>query len=95
MRRFIDVMHENAIEKRLEKSCFAHPKDYGIDERAAQAGLNAFAEAMELAENDVIRDRVEKASIWAYRAAVGGPAHASLRRLSGALESWRGNHRGA
>ena len=35
-----------------------------------KAGLEAFAEAVELADNDVVRTRVEKASIAAYCAAV-------------------------
>ena len=81
IRRFVDAMHENAISRRLEKSCFAHPREYGIDARVAQVGLDAFAQAMALAESDVIRDRVERASIWAYRAAVGDLP----TRLSGGL----------
>ena len=32
-----------------------------------QTGLDAFVEALELAENDAVRSRMEKASICAYR----------------------------
>ena len=70
IRRFINLTHENAHTSALHHNCFGRAKDYGIDETIAQAGLDAFAEAMELADNDTVRARVEKASICAYRAAI-------------------------
>ena len=44
--------------------------EYGLDETDVQAGLEAIDEAMRLADSDAIQQRVEKASIWAYRAAL-------------------------
>jgi len=70
IRRFIHLAHENALASGLHPNCFGRSKDYAIDETMAQAGLDAFAEAMKLAENDSVRARVEKASICAYRAAI-------------------------
>jgi len=70
VRRFINLTHENALASGLHPNCFGRAKDYAIDETIARAGLDAFAEAMELAEDDVVRARVEKASICAYRAAI-------------------------
>jgi len=70
IRRFINLTHENALASGLHPNCFGRGKDYAIDETIAHAGLEAFAEAMELAENDAVRARVEKASICAYRAAI-------------------------
>ncbi|MBN2315199.1 MAG: DUF4838 domain-containing protein [Sedimentisphaerales bacterium] len=70
IRRFINLTHEHALASGLHRNCFGRAKDYAVDDSIAQAGLKAFAEAMELAENDVIRSRVEKASICAYRAAL-------------------------
>ena len=70
IRRFINLTHEHALASGLHPNCFGRAKDYAIDESIAQAGLQAFAEAMELAENDTVRSRVEKASICAYRAAI-------------------------
>ncbi|KPK43860.1 MAG: hypothetical protein AMJ65_04605 [Phycisphaerae bacterium SG8_4] len=70
IRRFITLTHENALASGLHPNCFGRAKDYAIDETIAQAGLDAFAEALELAEEDVVRARVEKASICAYRAAI-------------------------
>ena len=71
IQKFIDVFHENALSKRLEKNCFGHPRDYGIDAAVAERALGAIDEALTLAENDTVRARVERASIWAHRAAVG------------------------
>lgn len=70
IRRFINLVHDNAAERGLHRNCFGRAADYGVDERIAQAGLDAYAEAMELAESDEVRSRVAKASIYAYRAAL-------------------------
>ncbi|MHC4167030.1 MAG: DUF4838 domain-containing protein, partial [Planctomycetota bacterium] len=70
IRRLINLTHENALASGLHPNCFGKAKDYAIDENITQAGLDAFAEAMGLAENDAVRARVEKASICAYRAAI-------------------------
>jgi len=70
IRRFINLTHEHALASGLHPNCFGRAKDYAVDESIAQAGLGAFAEAMDLAENDAVRARVEKASICAYRAAI-------------------------
>jgi hypothetical protein len=71
LRRFLDHLCDNARAKHCDKHCFAFPRHYGIDEAMGQAALDAIQEASALAENDTIRNRVELASIWAYRAAVG------------------------
>ncbi len=68
--RFIDLVHDNAEASGLHQNCFGRAADYGVDESIAQAGLDAFAEALELAPDDAVRARVEKASICAYRAAL-------------------------
>jgi hypothetical protein len=70
IRRFINLTHKHALSSGLHPNCFGRAKDYAIDESIAQAGLDAFAEAVELAENDAIRARVEKASVCAYRVAI-------------------------
>ena len=70
IRRFIDLTHEHALASGLHRNCFGRAKDYAIDETIARAGLDAFAEAIKMAESDTIRARVEKASICAYRAAI-------------------------
>jgi hypothetical protein len=76
IRRFIELVHDHA------EAGFPHPHSqkyphwggparfYAIDESIAQAGLEAYDEALKLAENDAVRRRVEKASLCAYRAAI-------------------------
>ena len=71
LRRFLDRLCDNARAKGCDQRCFALPREYGIDEALGQAALEAIQEASALAETDTIRTRVEQASIWAYRAAVG------------------------
>lgn len=88
LRRFLDQLCDQAQASGRDRHCFALPKDYGMDEALGQAALAAIAEADRLAENDTIRQRVELASIWAYRAAVGDLP----RRLSsGMREEWLRN----
>ncbi len=71
IRRFINLTHDNASRLGLHRGCSGNAADYGIDETIAQAGLDAFAEALTLAGDDEsLRARVEKASICAYRAAL-------------------------
>ncbi len=70
IRRFINLTHDNAARLGLHKVPFAHAIDYGIDQAIAKAGIECFEEALALADDEAVRDRVEKASICAYRAAL-------------------------
>jgi hypothetical protein len=70
IRRFIGLLHDNAEARGLHRNCMGRAADYGIDERIAESGLDAFAEALGLAKSVEVRARVEKASIAALRAAL-------------------------
>lgn len=70
IRRFINLVHDNALKSGQHPNCFGAAAAYGLDAKIAQAGLDAFAEAMKLADDDTVRMRVEKASICALRAAI-------------------------
>jgi len=70
IRRFINLVHDTAEQSGLHKNCFGSASDYGFDESLAQAGLDAFAEAEQLAGSDAVRQRVAKASVSAYRLAI-------------------------
>ncbi len=86
IRRFLDLLCDNARAKGADAACFAYARNYGIDEAMGRAALEAMEEAAALAESDVIRARVEKASIWALRAAIGDLP----KRLSaGMRDQWR------
>ena len=70
IRDFINHVHDKAEASGRHRNCFGRLRDYGLDLADAQAGLDAFAKALALAETDAIRSRVEKASICAYKAAL-------------------------
>jgi hypothetical protein len=70
IRDFIKRVHDKAEASGKHHNCFGRLEDYGLDETDAQAGLDAFAEALSLADSDAIRARVEKACVCAYKAAL-------------------------
>jgi len=72
IRRWLRRLHDRSAASGKHCRCLGGKfADYGLDESDAQAGLDAFAQAMRLAGgNEAVRNRVEKASIWAYRAAI-------------------------
>ncbi len=81
IRQFINQVHDKAQASGRHHNCFGRLADYGLDESDARAGLDAFAKALALAETDVIRSRVEKASVCAYRAALEPIWHADGKPL--------------
>ncbi len=70
IRRFINLYHDHCESTGIHRNCFGRANDYGIDASITQAAMDAFAEALALADNDAIKSRVEKASICAYRCAI-------------------------
>ena len=70
IRRYINMLHDSAEAKGIQEAWWGRAEDYGIDEPVIRGGLDAFAEAMQLAENETVRVRVEKISICAYMAAL-------------------------
>ena len=69
IRRFISLVHNHYRDVRIHHANWLTDK-FPVDEAVAKAGLKLFAEAMKLAQSDKVKDRVEKASICAYRAAI-------------------------
>ena len=70
IRRFINMLHDHCESQGIHRNCFGRASDYAIDETMAAAAMDAFAEALALAESDATKRRVEKASICAYRAVI-------------------------
>ena len=70
IRRYIRLLHDSARAKGIQEAWWGRAGDYGIDKPVIRAGLEAFARAMQLAENDLVRARVEKLSICACMAAL-------------------------
>ena len=73
IRRFIAMIHKHYRDAGTHNYIaegFGPSYHLPVDKDVAEAGLKLFAEALKLAENDVVKARVEKASICAYRAAI-------------------------
>ena len=70
IRDFIRRVHDRAEASGKHERCRGYLGDYGLDQTDAEAGLEAFAKALELADSGAVRARVEKASICAYKAAL-------------------------
>jgi hypothetical protein len=72
IRRFLRYLHENAREKTKGRE-YVHfagwRRNVGIDDAFIHEAMKLFDEALSVADNEVIRDRVEKASICVYAAA--------------------------
>jgi hypothetical protein len=66
---YIEFLHQHAAAAGTVENMMGTGESYKIDESVIRAGLDAFEEAMALAECDVVRARVEKASTTAYCAA--------------------------
>jgi len=67
---YIEMLHDNAEESGVHPNCFPKPEEVGLRPEIARKALGYFYRALELADNDVVRARVEKASICAYRALI-------------------------
>lgn len=70
IRQFIQLVHDEAEANDKHQNCSGKLARWGLDASIGERGLILFADAARLAENDVIRARVEKASICAWRAAI-------------------------
>ena len=71
IRRFINLLHKHYRGSGIHQAgCISGRWDLPVDASVATAGVNLLAEAMDLAQDDEVKARVEEASICAYRAAI-------------------------
>jgi Domain of unknown function (DUF4838)/Glycosyl hydrolase family 67 N-terminus len=70
IRRFINLYHNHCQSQGIHRNCFGRAKDYAVDEQITRAAMDAFGEALTLADDEAVKARVEKASICAYRCAI-------------------------
>jgi len=69
--RYIEMLHDRAEAGGKHPNTGGRASRFGLNSDDAQAGLDIFAEAIALAgDNEVIRARLEKLSICAYRVAI-------------------------
>lgn len=64
----LKLIHDNAEQRGCHPGCFPNPKDVGLTPEVCLKSYALFEKALELADDDAVRARVEKASICAHRA---------------------------
>lgn len=79
---YINFLHENVEARNLHPRCFPSPEDVGLDAESSQMVFDYFQQALGLTANSVVKARVEKASIPAYKAMLvaGGEFEPKKRR---------------
>ncbi len=65
--RYLTMIHDEAEEKGIHPGCFASPRELGLTPDYVAKIYDYFQEALSETENKVVRERVEKVSIAAYR----------------------------
>ena len=66
--QYLDYMHDNAERAGYEPNCFQMPFEVGLNSKTSDKIYKFFQKALKQAENETVRNRVEKASICAERA---------------------------
>lgn len=64
----LKLIHDNSEATGVHPDCFPTNAELGLTADVAQKSFELFAEAMKVADDEVVRERVEKASITAYKA---------------------------
>ena len=80
---YLTYLHDHAERTGLEPTCFPMPFEVGLEPDSADRIFSLFQKALAEAENETVRNRVEKASISARRALieVGGKMEVRDGRL--------------
>jgi hypothetical protein len=64
---YLTMLHDNAEARKCHPGCFPSSQEVGLDREICARAIGYFEKALQVAESDVIRNRVEKASICAYK----------------------------
>jgi len=70
IKKFLTDLHDRTLASGKHPTFSGNADAFAINGEIGLIGVEAFKEAMSLAENDEFRGRIEKASIGAYRAAL-------------------------
>ena len=65
--RYLTFLHDNAEKAGYEPTCFPLPFEMGLNAKVSDKIYRFFQQALKKVENETVRNRVEKASICAYR----------------------------
>lgn len=66
----LTLIHDNAETRGCHPGCFPRPEQVGLTPEICLRSMACFDKALSLADDDVVRARVEKASICAHRAMI-------------------------
>ncbi len=94
MRRYLDLRVERYAAANLDQYCNGNAKSFGIDDKMVQAGLDAYEQALTLADDDAVRQRLDLFKLWVYRAAIDeawapiNPWGKSPRQPSESVAEW-------
>ncbi|MCB9783146.1 MAG: DUF4838 domain-containing protein [Candidatus Omnitrophica bacterium] len=78
---YIDLIHENAEKEGVHPGCFPTACEVGLNEEVVIRAMKLFEKALDLAENETVRNRVEKAMIPVYKAMIA--THGNLKYREG------------
>ena len=67
---YIDLIHDNAEATNQHPGCFPSAEEVGLTPEIVDCSFEYFDQAMAQADNAIVRQRVEKASICVYRARI-------------------------
>ena len=67
---YLAFIHEVAQQSGFEPNCFGTPEEFGLNAEVSRKAMQYFQDALERAESEAVKLRVEKASICAYRAMI-------------------------
>lgn len=67
---YINAFHDNAEMRGVHPGCFPSPEEVGLDAAFAKRAFKFFEQANAMADDNIVRARVEKASISAYKALI-------------------------
>lgn len=79
MMAYLTYLHNNAERSGFAPTCFPMPFELGLNAQSANRISAYFREALKRAENETVRDRLEKASICAKRAVLETAGRWELR----------------
>ena len=78
---YLTMIHDNAEKAGVHPGCFPTANEVGLTPEVARKAMEFFQRAQQVAENDKVLQRVEKASICAYQAMID--THNSLKYEDG------------
>lgn len=76
---YLTYLHNHAEQSGFAPTCFPMPFEVGLNAESADRIFGYFQQALKQTENEVVRNRVEKASICAYRAVLEAGVQWELR----------------